>query len=88
MIDIEVWEAYHSSFPCLKQLEILGCKNLEEIPLEIGDISTLELIKIENCRQSVVESVRRIEEEQHDLGNYDLKIHILEDIGSSQFSER
>ncbi|KAJ0447690.1 putative leucine-rich repeat domain superfamily [Helianthus annuus] len=74
-LDIKQWEACSISFPCLRQLEIFWCSDLEEIPLEIGDIPTLELIKIEGCRPCVGESVRRIEEEQRDLGNFNLKIH-------------
>ncbi|MFS7974570.1 hypothetical protein Hanom_Chr09g00870301 [Helianthus anomalus] len=54
----------------------MRCYDLEEIPLEIGDIPTLELIQIEDCRQCVGESVRRIQEEQHDYGNYYLRIGI------------
>ncbi|XP_076905802.1 putative late blight resistance protein homolog R1B-14 [Bidens hawaiensis] len=71
------WEVYSQSFPCLKQLEIFTCGDLEEIPLEIGDIPTLELIKIKKCRGSVDESVRRIQQEQQDMGNYDLHIDII-----------
>ncbi|MFS8023223.1 putative P-loop containing nucleoside triphosphate hydrolase [Helianthus anomalus] len=76
-LDIELWEAYSRSFPCLKHLEVIRCYKLEEIPLEIGDIPTLELIKINECKQCVVESVRRIQEGQRDLGNYDLKINVI-----------
>ncbi|XP_076926011.1 putative late blight resistance protein homolog R1B-16 [Bidens hawaiensis] len=76
-LNIKVWEAYSTSFPCLKQLEIFRCSGLEEIPLEIGDIPTLELIKIKECRHSVDESIRRIQEEQRDIGNYDLKIDVI-----------
>ncbi|XP_076905803.1 putative late blight resistance protein homolog R1A-3 [Bidens hawaiensis] len=77
-LNINQWEAYSPSFPCLKQLEILICFNLEEIPIEIGDIPTLELIKIKKCRHSVDESVRRIQQEQQDMtGNYDLKIEVI-----------
>ncbi|KAI3745219.1 hypothetical protein L1987_58327 [Smallanthus sonchifolius] len=75
-LDIKQWEAYSTSFPCLRQLEVIYCKVLEEIPLEIGEIPTLELIKIDGCRPSLEESARRIEEEQQNLGNYDLKIEI------------
>ncbi|KAL8267898.1 hypothetical protein R6Q59_001696 [Mikania micrantha] len=77
-LDIKMWKAYSTSFPCLKQLEIESCKGLEEIPLEIGEIPTLELIKITHCRQSVGEYVKRIQEDQRYFGNYDLKIDILE----------
>ncbi|KAL8267888.1 hypothetical protein R6Q59_001686, partial [Mikania micrantha] len=73
-LDIELWTAEITSFSCLKQLEIKTCIYLEEIPAEIGEIPTLELIKIKSCRQSVGESVRRIQKEQHDFGNYDLQI--------------
>ncbi|KAL8267892.1 hypothetical protein R6Q59_001690 [Mikania micrantha] len=75
-LDIKLWIADTTSFPCLKQLEIDSCEGLEEIPLEIGEIPTLELIKITYCRQSVGESVRRIQQDQHDYGNYDLKVNV------------
>ncbi|KAL8228541.1 hypothetical protein R6Q57_016125 [Mikania cordata] len=78
-LNIKLWKAYTTSFPSLKQLEIECCVYLEDIPIEIGEISTLELIKIRACRPSVGESVRRILEDQHDFGNYDLKIDVLND---------
>ncbi|GJX64233.1 disease resistance protein [Tanacetum coccineum] len=76
MLNIKQWEAYSINFPCLKQLEIVECGYLEEIPLEIGDIPTLELIKIVDWGRSVIESMKRIQEEQHDVGNYDLQIKV------------
>ncbi|KAJ9552079.1 hypothetical protein OSB04_016124 [Centaurea solstitialis] len=74
--DIEKWEASSTSFPCLKRLSLHYCKHLEEIPIEIGEIETLELIEINWCSNSVVESIKRIQEEQHDAGNYELKITV------------
>ncbi|KAJ0870080.1 putative leucine-rich repeat domain superfamily [Helianthus annuus] len=79
MLDIKLWEAYSPSFPCLKRLEIFHCYHLKETPLGIGDISTLELIKIKGGSHSLGESVRRIQEDQHDFGNYDLKIDVIDD---------
>ncbi|KAJ9553993.1 hypothetical protein OSB04_018038 [Centaurea solstitialis] len=73
-LDIKHWKASSTSFPCLKQLSVWRCRYLEEIPLEIGEIATIELIEIFKCSNSVVESVKRIQQEQHDEGNYDLKI--------------
>ncbi|PWA37240.1 NB-ARC domains-containing protein [Artemisia annua] len=64
-LDIEKWEAYSINFPCLKQLEIVKCCYLREIPLEIGDIPTLELIKLDSWSYPLVESMKRIQEEQH-----------------------
>ncbi|MFS8024752.1 putative P-loop containing nucleoside triphosphate hydrolase, leucine-rich repeat domain superfamily [Helianthus anomalus] len=77
-LNIKVWEAYSRSFPCLRRLQFKWCLELEEIPLEVGDIPTLELIQIQGCRETVTESARRIEEEQGDLGNFHLKIDIME----------
>ncbi|XP_076932056.1 putative late blight resistance protein homolog R1B-16 [Bidens hawaiensis] len=73
-LEIQQWEAYSTSFPCLKKLEIIWCHLLDAIPFEIGDIPTLELIKIHYCSQSVFDSATKIEEEQQEMGNYDLKI--------------
>ncbi|KAD4982110.1 hypothetical protein E3N88_18781 [Mikania micrantha] len=47
---------------------------------QIGEIPTLERIKIHKCWCSVGESVRRIQEEQHDFGNYDLHIVISDEL--------
>ncbi|KAI3795590.1 hypothetical protein L1987_38246 [Smallanthus sonchifolius] len=78
---IKQWEVCSPSFPCLRQLEIIKCSGIEEIPLEFGEIPTLELIKIKRWPDSSFdESVRRIQQEQHDAGNYDLKIHIINSI--------
>ncbi|KAI3795565.1 hypothetical protein L1987_38220 [Smallanthus sonchifolius] len=79
-LNIEQWEAYSTSFPCLSQLEVYYCEVLEETPLEIGDIPSLELIQIKGYRHSVGESVRRIQEEQNDLGNYHLRIDISHEL--------
>ncbi|KAJ9550367.1 hypothetical protein OSB04_014412, partial [Centaurea solstitialis] len=72
--DIKQWEASSTSFPCLKKLLVWKCKDLEEIPHEIGEIATLELIAIYGCRKSLVESIKRIQQEQQDEGNDELKI--------------
>ncbi|KAJ9552048.1 hypothetical protein OSB04_016093 [Centaurea solstitialis] len=74
-LNIKQWEACSTSFPCLKRLS-LQCKHLEEIPLETGEIATLELIAISGCSKSLVESVERIQQEQNDMGNDELKITV------------
>ncbi|KAJ9551563.1 hypothetical protein OSB04_015608 [Centaurea solstitialis] len=70
------WEASSTSFPCLKRLSLRTCEDLEEIPLEVGEIATFELIEIDNLSNRVVESVKRIQQEQHDVGNDEMKITI------------
>ncbi|KAJ9552128.1 hypothetical protein OSB04_016173 [Centaurea solstitialis] len=76
-LNIKLWDAYSTSFPCLKGLSIRNCHALEEIPLDIGDIATLELIETRGMlNYNAMESVKRIQKEQHDEGNTDLKITI------------
>ncbi|KAJ9550616.1 LOW QUALITY PROTEIN: hypothetical protein OSB04_014661 [Centaurea solstitialis] len=75
-LHIKHWKATSTSFPCLKKLTLRRCIYLEEIPLEIGDIATLEHIEINKCNMSLVESVQRIQHEQHDMGNSELKITV------------
>ncbi|KAJ9552078.1 hypothetical protein OSB04_016123 [Centaurea solstitialis] len=73
-LNIKQWKASSTSFPCLKRLAVCFCWDLQEIPLEIGEIATLDLIITDSSSNSVVKSVKRIQEEQHDVGNYELKI--------------
>ncbi|XP_073281121.1 putative late blight resistance protein homolog R1A-3 [Primulina huaijiensis] len=70
------WRAETSHFPCLEHLKINQCFYLQEIPSGIGEISTLQMIEIDDCSPSAVTSVKQILEEQRDLGNYVLKVHV------------
>ncbi|KAJ9552049.1 hypothetical protein OSB04_016094 [Centaurea solstitialis] len=92
-LNIKEWEAFSTSFPCLIQLTLQDCYYLEQIPLEIGNIANLELIEIDSMNNYVVESVKRIQQEQHDVGNnelnitvdgLDLSFYLSEDDGSEQ----
>lgn len=73
-LDIVWWEASSINFPSLKQLAVLTCYDLTEIPLDIGYIPTLEYIEIDESSSLVMDSVERIQEEQHADGNFDLNI--------------
>ncbi|KVI04084.1 putative late blight resistance protein homolog R1B-17 [Cynara cardunculus var. scolymus] len=75
-LDIKQWEAYSTSFPCLKRLAVWSCGDLEGIPLEIGEIATLELIETGSRNYSIVESIKRIQEEQDAEGNTQLQITV------------
>ncbi|KAG8383915.1 hypothetical protein BUALT_Bualt04G0063700 [Buddleja alternifolia] len=61
-------------FPKLQQLLLHDCSNLQEIPSEMGEIETLQLIEVDGCRRSVAESAEQIQEEQRDMGNEELRI--------------
>ncbi|KAJ9552086.1 hypothetical protein OSB04_016131 [Centaurea solstitialis] len=78
-LNIEHWEAYSASFPCLRRLALWDCNNLKGVPLQIGDILTLELIETnKGIPSAVMESVKRILREQRDDGNTLLKIIVGE----------
>ncbi|KAH6808672.1 hypothetical protein C2S51_026455 [Perilla frutescens var. frutescens] len=68
------WQADKTNFPKLKRLVIRGCSALEEIPCDIGEITTLQTIELAKCSPSLVASVQLIIEEQRELGNDDLQL--------------
>ncbi|XP_047961373.1 putative late blight resistance protein homolog R1A-3 [Salvia hispanica] len=70
------WIADKSNFPVLETLYLSSLRNLEEIPLDIGEISTLQKITVHDCSESVNMSAIRILEEQEDLGNQSLQLII------------
>ncbi|CAH1447696.1 unnamed protein product [Lactuca virosa] len=75
-LNIKQWEASSINFPCLEQLEVVNCVDLEEISLELRDISTLNYIDVLNCGASLLESLQKTRQEQDDAGNYELKIFV------------
>ncbi|XP_057770828.1 putative late blight resistance protein homolog R1A-10 isoform X2 [Salvia miltiorrhiza] len=64
---LQVWATESFHFPCLEQLLLFRVDELKEIPFEFGEVSTLRLIDVRYCSDSVVESAQRILEEQEDL---------------------
>ncbi|KAL8458645.1 hypothetical protein ACS0TY_036243 [Phlomoides rotata] len=77
--DLHQWitESY-SHFPRLERLSLYKCANLREIPYEIGEIPTLELIEVDSRNSFLVESVKFIQEEQRSIGNDLLQVRLLE----------
>ncbi|CAH1425004.1 unnamed protein product [Lactuca virosa] len=75
-LNIKQWEASSINFPCLEELQVGVCDDLIEIPLELGDISTLEYIKVFFCGASLLVSLQKIQQEQDDVGNYELEIFV------------
>ncbi|KAG6391861.1 hypothetical protein SASPL_149622 [Salvia splendens] len=66
----EIWE--------MSELRHLRCNELEEIPCDFGDITTLQEIYIWECGASVVASALQIQKvQQEEYDNYDLKVSFL-----------
>ncbi|XP_023731569.1 putative late blight resistance protein homolog R1A-10 [Lactuca sativa] len=86
-LNIHLWEASSMNFPQLRKLEVRTCKNLKEIPLEIGDISTLEHIEIDDSNSLVLRSVNEIQEKQREMGNYDIHVKFVDTAPQEVFFE-
>lgn len=77
---LQHWITESNHFPRLKFLLLHECMYMDEIPQGFGEIATLELIEIK-CRnfnsvtKSLVETAKRILEEQQSFGNDALQVH-------------
>nr|GLL36209.1 putative late blight resistance protein homolog R1B-14 isoform X3 [Ipomoea trifida] len=68
--NLQYWNAVGDHFPMLECLEISDCSRLKEIPRDFADITTLALIQLSNCKDSLVASAKWIQEEQsNNYGN-------------------
>ncbi|XP_027178107.1 putative late blight resistance protein homolog R1A-3 [Coffea eugenioides] len=70
------WTAFSDNFSRLERLVLHWCRKLEKVPSCLGECETLEMIEVKGCRESVVDSVEQIHQEQKDMGNEVLKIEI------------
>ncbi|XP_073036394.1 putative late blight resistance protein homolog R1B-17 [Primulina eburnea] len=76
LLDLVHWRADDSHFPKLECLKIHWCFNLKEIPIEIGNIQTLEMIELDQESPLVVASAELILNQQQSFGNDVLQICI------------
>ncbi|KAI3459097.1 hypothetical protein Pfo_015760 [Paulownia fortunei] len=75
--DLKDWITDSSHFPKLKCLMLHHCPRLSEIPGVIGEIPPLELIEVKGDNKSLVESAKRIQEEQQSYGNDALQVRCM-----------
>lgn len=74
--DLEYWATDSSHFPHLEHLVLGNLPLLQEIPLSIGDIPTLQSIHLRFCTDSAVDSAKRILEDQQESGNVHLQLQL------------
>ncbi|KAL3499045.1 hypothetical protein ACH5RR_041777 [Cinchona calisaya] len=75
-LDIINWTGDGEHFPCLKKLVLARLWKLEEVPSCLSYISSLEMIEVGVCAESIGDLVKKIEEEQMGLGNDGIKVLI------------
>ncbi|CAA3010144.1 Putative late blight resistance protein homolog R1B-13 [Olea europaea subsp. europaea] len=76
--ELKHWRADRNHFPRLEHLVISIHDNnvLNKIPSGFGEIPTLQSIELRGGGDSIVESAKKIEEEQLSLGNDAFKLYI------------
>ncbi|CDP19728.1 unnamed protein product [Coffea canephora] len=72
-LNLSEWNASSDHLPQLQHLILQSCWQLKEVPPGFGDSFTLEIIEVQMCTSSLEESVKRLEEEQQEMGN-ELKV--------------
>ncbi|XP_060195621.1 putative late blight resistance protein homolog R1A-3 [Lycium barbarum] len=76
-LKITEWNASAESLLNLEQLLVESCFRLEEIPSCIGDISTLKMIEVKRCGESLEKSVKQIKVEQEEEYAKEIKVLII-----------
>ncbi|KAL3619504.1 hypothetical protein CASFOL_037074 [Castilleja foliolosa] len=77
---LEHWttaEDSESIFPRLEKINIVGAEGLENIPCEIGNISTLQEIRLSDCNEAAVKSAKEMVEEQVELQGEQLPFRVV-----------
>ncbi|KAL0339462.1 UNVERIFIED_CONTAM: putative disease resistance RPP13-like protein 3 [Sesamum angustifolium] len=68
-IDLERWDSSDDCFPLLQRLTIQHCYKLKELPSEIGEIATLQMIELVDCNDTLVALAKQLLSEQEKHGN-------------------
>lgn len=72
--ELVYWNVDCSHFPVLENLVLVGLDKLDEIPLDIGEIPTLENIRVSRCSVSAAISAMNIAKEQEFAENKGLQV--------------
>nr|GMC58482.1 putative late blight resistance protein homolog R1B-16 isoform X1 [Ipomoea batatas] len=75
---LKKWETMSDHFPVLQRLALHNCHDLEKIPEDFENSTTLELIELKDCCLSLVKSAKDIQEAQSTYGNDQLVVRDYE----------
>lgn len=70
------WTIENTHFPCLEHLQLGFLKELKEIPFALGEIPTLQSIKLVACSSPLVSARGILEDQRDNYGNDVLQLHI------------
>ncbi|XP_027096186.1 putative late blight resistance protein homolog R1B-16 [Coffea arabica] len=77
-LNIAEWIASEDHMPKLEQLVLQKCEKLNDVPIDFVEISTLQMIEVQRCGDSVEKSVMKIKvEDKLRFGTDDLKVLII-----------
>ncbi|MCD7449084.1 hypothetical protein HAX54_049197 [Datura stramonium] len=79
--DLVLWKQASTGgypFPALQHLVLRFCYKLKEIPCEIGDIPSLQVIELHSCSPYAMKLAKMIQEEQIDSGNSCLEVSFIQ----------
>ncbi|PHU07943.1 hypothetical protein BC332_24432 [Capsicum chinense] len=65
-LNIKYWRASSDQFPRLKRLFLEECMSMDSIPEDFAAITTLQLIDIRMCKESVANSANKIQQDVED----------------------
>ncbi|WMV60147.1 hypothetical protein MTR67_053532 [Solanum verrucosum] len=77
-LSIRYWRASSDHFPRLERLFLEGCNKLDSIPQDFADITTLALIDIIWCAESVESSAKQIQRDIQDNYGGSVEVHIYD----------
>ncbi|XP_016512472.1 putative late blight resistance protein homolog R1A-3 [Nicotiana tabacum] len=75
-LKITEWSASDESLQNLERLMVESCFHLQEIPSAIGEISSIKMIEVKRCGESLEKSVRQIQEEQKEECEKEIEVII------------
>ncbi|XP_073121180.1 putative late blight resistance protein homolog R1A-3 [Henckelia pumila] len=71
------WEVEKEHFPSLESLILKHALWIDEIPCGVGEMDSLQLIELQNCTESLVNSAKEIEQQHHENGNDSFQVRVV-----------
>ncbi|XP_073147829.1 putative late blight resistance protein homolog R1A-10 isoform X1 [Henckelia pumila] len=72
------WEMEKEHFPCLESLILDGAIWIYKFPSGVEEIDSLQYIELRNCNKSLVESAKKIQRQQHEIGTDAFRVRVID----------